>query len=137
MTAAYELLKQTDIKPIVCEKTNAIGGISQTVEHHGNRMDIGGHRFFSKSDQVMNWWEDVMPLQSKPSKDDILLNETEKEFAKVGPDPEKEDRTMLLRRRVSRIYSTPVIGLAIALRAELLVRDLSRPRHKRRRHPRK
>ncbi len=104
LTAAYELLKQTDIKPIVCEKTDAIGGISQTVEHHGNRMDIGGHRFFSKSDQVMNWWEQVMPLQAKPSKDDILLNETEKEFAKEGPDPEKEDRTMLLRRRVSRIF---------------------------------
>ena len=104
LTAAYELLQQTDIQPIVCEKTDAIGGISQTVEHHGNRMDIGGHRFFSKSDQVMEWWEQVMPLQAKPSKDDILLNETEKEFAKEGPDPEKEDRTMLLRRRVSRIF---------------------------------
>ena len=104
LTAAYELLQQTDIQPIVCEKTDAIGGISQTVEHHGNRMDIGGHRFFSKSDQVMAWWEQVMPLQAKPSKDDILLNETEKEFAKTGPDPEKEDRTMLLRRRVSRIF---------------------------------
>ena len=104
LTAAYELLKQTDIVPIVCEKTNAIGGISQTVEYHGNRMDIGGHRFFSKSDKVMNWWQQVMPLQAKPSKDDILLHETEKEFAKEGPDPEKEDRTMLLRRRVSRIF---------------------------------
>lgn len=104
LTAAYELLKQTDIVPIVCEKTNAIGGISQTVQYHGNRMDIGGHRFFSKSDKVMNWWQEVMPLQAKPSKDDILLHETEKEFAKAGPDPEKEDRTMLLRRRVSRIF---------------------------------
>ena len=55
LTAAYELLKQTDIHPIVCEKTDAIGGISQTVQYHGNRMDIGGHRFFSKSDKVMNW----------------------------------------------------------------------------------
>ncbi len=104
LTAAYELLKQTDIKPIVCEKTNAIGGISQTVQYHGNRMDIGGHRFFSKNEQVMDWWQQIMPMQAKPSKDDILLNETEKEFAKQGPDPEKEDRTMLLRRRVSRIF---------------------------------
>lgn len=104
LTAAYELLKQTDIHPIVCEKTDAIGGISQTVQYHGNRMDIGGHRFFSKSDKVMDWWQQVMPLQAKPSKDDILLNETEKEFAQQGPDPEKEDRTMLLRRRVSRIF---------------------------------
>ena len=104
LTAAYELLKQTDIIPIVCEKTNAIGGISQTVQYHGNRMDIGGHRFFSKSDKVMNWWQEVMPLQAKPSKDDILLEETDKAFATEGPDPEKEDRTMLLRRRVSRIF---------------------------------
>lgn len=104
LTAAYELLKQTDIKPIVCEKTHAIGGISQTVQYHGNRMDIGGHRFFSKSNQVMDWWQQVMPLQAKPSKDDILLDEQEKAFAAQGPDPEKEDRTMLLRRRVSRIF---------------------------------
>ena len=104
LTAAYELLKQTDIKPIVFEKTDAIGGISQTVQYHGNRMDIGGHRFFSKSDRVMDWWQQVMPLQAKPSKDDILLQETEKAFAPTGPDPEKEDRTMLLRRRVSRIF---------------------------------
>ena len=104
LTAAYELLKQTDIKPVVCEKTASIGGISQTVQYHGNRMDIGGHRFFSKSDRVMEWWQQVMPLQAKPSKDDLLLHETEKEFAAQGPDPEKEDRTMLLRRRVSRIF---------------------------------
>ena len=104
LTAAYELLKQTDIHPIVCEKTDAIGGISQTVQYHGNRMDIGGHRFFSKNNQVMEWWQSVMPLQAKPSKDDILLNETEKEWAQQGPNPEKEDRTMLLRRRVSRIF---------------------------------
>ena len=104
LTAAYELLKQTDIKPIIFEKTDAIGGISQTVQYHGNRMDIGGHRFFSKSDRVMDWWQQVMPLQAKPSKDDILLQETEKAFAPTGPDPEKEDRTMLLRRRVSRIF---------------------------------
>ena len=104
LTAAYEMLSRTDIHPIVCEKTDAIGGISQTVQYHGNRMDIGGHRFFSKSEAVMNWWQQVMPLQAKPSKDDILLGETEKEFAKQGPDPEKEDRTMLLRRRVSRIF---------------------------------
>ena len=59
LTAAYELLRQTDVKPIVCEKTARIGGISQTVEYHGNRMDIGGHRFFSKSDKVMNWWQEI------------------------------------------------------------------------------
>lgn len=104
LTAAYELLKRTDIKPIVCEITNSIGGISQTVQYKGNRMDIGGHRFFSKDEKVTKWWQQMMPLQSKPSKDDILLNETEKSFATEGPNPEKEDRVMLIRRRVSRIF---------------------------------
>ena len=104
LTAAYELLKQTDIKPVVCEITDVIGGISQTVQYKGNRMDIGGHRFFSKDDEVTQWWQQMMPLQSKPSKDDILLNETEKAFATEGPNPEKEDRVMLIRRRVSRIF---------------------------------
>lgn len=104
LTAAYELLRQTDIQPIVCEQTNAIGGISQTVEYHGNRMDIGGHRFFSKNDEVMQWWQQIMPMQGHPAKDDLLLHETDKVYAQDGPDPEKEDRTMLLRRRVSRIF---------------------------------
>lgn len=49
LTAAYELLRHTDIIPVICEKTNAIGGISQTVEYKGNRMDIGGHRFFQRA----------------------------------------------------------------------------------------
>ena len=52
LTAAYELVTKTDIKPVIIEKTNDIGGISKTVVYHGNRMDIGGHRFFSKSDIV-------------------------------------------------------------------------------------
>lgn len=104
LTAAYELLKQTDVIPIVCEQSNAIGGISQTVEYHGNRMDIGGHRFFSKNDDVMQWWQKMMPLQGKPSKDDILLNDIDKDFAPKGPDPEEQNRLMLLRRRVSRIF---------------------------------
>lgn len=74
LTAAYELLRQTDIHPIILESTSAIGGISQTVRYRGNRMDIGGHRFFSKSEEVMDWWQQVMPLQDAPSKDAILLN---------------------------------------------------------------
>ena len=82
LTAAYELLKNTDIHPIVLEATDAIGGISQTVNYKGNRMDIGGHRFFSKSEEVMNWWQNIMPMA----------------------DPDKTDRTMLTRNRVSRIF---------------------------------
>ena len=48
LTAAYELLKRTDIKPIILEKSGDIGGISKTINYKGNRMDIGGHRFFQK-----------------------------------------------------------------------------------------
>ena len=72
LTAAYELVTKTDIKPIIIERTNDIGGISKTVVHNGNRMDIGGHRFFSKSDTVMKWWQEILPIQGSDSKDDIL-----------------------------------------------------------------
>lgn len=74
LTAAYEMLHTTDIHLIILESTDVIGGISQTVQYKGNRMDIGGHRFFSKSEEVMRWWQNVMPLQGAPSKDAILLN---------------------------------------------------------------
>lgn len=56
LTAAYELVVRTNIKPIILERSFEIGGISRTVVHNGNRMDIGGHRFFSKSKLVMDWW---------------------------------------------------------------------------------
>ncbi|HBQ64143.1 MAG TPA: hypothetical protein DD727_04310, partial [Clostridiales bacterium] len=48
LTAAYQLLKETGIRPVILEETGYIGGISRTAEYNGNRMDIGGHRFFSK-----------------------------------------------------------------------------------------
>lgn len=102
LTAAIEFLKQTDIQPVIYEETDEIGGISRTVKYKGNRMDIGGHRFFSKNDRVMNWWLDLMPIQSKPAKDDIILNK-EKPFSENGRDPEKEDEVLLIRERVSRI----------------------------------
>ena len=62
LTAAYELLTRTDVVPIVLEKSTYMGGISRTVNYKGNRIDIGGHRFFSKSDRVMNWWLQFMPI---------------------------------------------------------------------------
>src|SRR6201990_3705058 len=63
LTAAYELLKRTDIQPVVLEKSGEIGGISRTTDYKGNRMDMGPHRFFSKSDRVMDWWLKMMPLE--------------------------------------------------------------------------
>ena len=104
LTAAYCLLKETDIKPIILEEENFVGGISRTAEHNGNRMDIGGHRFFTKNDEVNALWRELMPTQGAPSKDDIILGTTDKALSEGGPDPESEDRVMLIRRRVSRIY---------------------------------
>jgi len=110
LTAAYELITKTDIKPIIIEQTNDIGGISKTVVHNGNRMDIGGHRFFSKSDKVMKWWQEILPIQGSESKDDILKDiyyqkkRTQVKLSPNGPDPEKTDQVMLIRNRLSRIF---------------------------------
>jgi protoporphyrinogen oxidase len=61
LTAGLELLRRTDIVPVILEASEEIGGISRTIRYKGNRMDIGGHRFFSKSDRVMQWWMELMP----------------------------------------------------------------------------
>ena len=103
LTAAYKLLTETEYKPIILEESSEIGGISRTVFHNGNRMDIGGHRFFSKDEEVMDFWRNLMPIQGAPAKDDALLGR-EKPLSEGGPDPETEDRVMLVRDRVSRIY---------------------------------
>ncbi len=117
LTAAYELLDKTTIKPVVFESTIDIGGISKTVKFKGNRMDIGGHRFFSKSEQIMDWWKNILPLQGAPAMDDILLDRqvplsknsnikpvgTHKIRRYPAPDPERTDKVMLNRNRVSRI----------------------------------
>jgi len=87
LTAALELLRQTDIVPEIHEESGHIGGISRTARYKGNRMDIGGHRFFSKEDAVTRWWEDILPLVGAD-----------------GPDAAATDDVMLLRQRISRIY---------------------------------
>src|SRR5208283_2183857 len=107
LTAAYELLARTDIKPIVLEKSDCMGGISRTVNYRGNRIDIGGHRFFSKSDRVMEWWLQMLPLEaSETGSVAIKYHRMERTIATsgVGPDPAAENRVMLLRPRKSRIY---------------------------------
>jgi len=103
LTAAYRLLKETDIKPVILEETKYIGGISRTAQYKGNRMDLGGHRFFSKNEEVNELWKEIMPLQGAPASDDLLLGR-EVTLAEGGPDPEKEDRVSLTRTRVSRIF---------------------------------
>jgi protoporphyrinogen oxidase len=112
LTAAYELLTRTDIKPIVLEKSEYMGGISRTVNYKGNRIDIGGHRFFSSSDRVMEWWARMLPVDPFGSRAGALkYHGMERE---IGP-PRQEtkrseagrreaDRVMLVRPRKSRIY---------------------------------
>jgi protoporphyrinogen oxidase len=106
LTAAYELLHKTDIKPIIIEKSGDNGGISKTINYKGNRMDIGGHRFFSKSDRVMEWWLNILSLEK--TADDFTLkyqNKSKKvEAGKYAGNTTDPDKVMLVRKRVSRIY---------------------------------
>lgn len=91
LTAALELARHSDIKPVIIEALDDVGGISRTIEYNGNRMDIGGHRFFSKSDWVMEWWKEMMPVAPDIDKNGI---------SKIP----RGDRFLLIRERLSRIY---------------------------------
>ena len=109
LTAAYELVTRTDIKPIIFEADIQVGGIAKTVNYKGNRIDIGGHRFFSKSDRVMDWWTKILPIQAMPEGDaDLTISYQNKQRqvngAGQGPNPDLEDEVMLVRSRVSRIF---------------------------------
>jgi len=107
LTAAYELLEHTDVIPLVFEMTGDIGGISKTVNYKGNRIDIGGHRFFSKSDRVMNWWQNIMPVEDTKAGDAakvrISYHGKNREIeTKAGVSRDK-DLVFLVRERLSRI----------------------------------
>jgi protoporphyrinogen oxidase len=104
LTASLELLRYSDIKPIVLEADDCVGGISRTVNYLGNRIDIGGHRFFSKSDWVMNWWKQILPVQAKgEDKVEITYHNKRREVETDGQagDP---DRVFMVRGRLSRIF---------------------------------
>ena len=103
LTAAYTMLRETDLHPIVLEESGEMGGISRTAKFGDRRMDLGGHRFFTKNKRVMDTWLELMPLQGAPAKDDRILNRP-CECCEGGPDPEREEHVMLRRHRVSRIY---------------------------------
>lgn len=106
LTAAYELLDKTDIRPIIYEMSNDIGGISRTVNYKEYRMDIGGHRFFSKSDIVMNWWLQFLPMQTVEDQQITIAyqNQSRDIQTKEQVDPDKANLVMLVRDRKSRIY---------------------------------
>ncbi|MEA9586869.1 NAD(P)/FAD-dependent oxidoreductase [Xanthomonas sp. WHRI 10064A] len=107
LTAALELIGQPGVKVTVLEADDCVGGISRTVKHNGNRIDIGGHRFFSKSDWVMQWWTNLMPIEHAG---DVPLNlryqgQTRDGLpAGVAMANGAEPAAMLIRNRLSRIY---------------------------------
>jgi protoporphyrinogen oxidase len=103
LTAAYELIRKEGYEVIVLEESEEIGGIAKTVTYKNNRMDMGGHRFFTKSKKVMDWWTTILPIQGAPSYDDKILGR-ETRVEEKGPDPEKVDTVFLRRQRLSRIY---------------------------------
>lgn len=104
LTAAYELLKRSSEHTVeIYECSDSIGGISQTVRYKNHRMDLGGHRFFSKIDRVNEMWDEILPIQGELSYDDKILGR-ERNLSEGGPDPESCDEVMLKRTRISRIY---------------------------------
>jgi protoporphyrinogen oxidase len=107
LTAAFELSQRTSVRPIIFEADSQVGGISKTVQYRGNRMDLGGHRFFSKSDWVMNWWQSILPaaadtpLEGLPLK--LAYQGQERDFTAVAT-AAHFDKVMLVRSRLSRIF---------------------------------
>lgn len=107
LTAAYEFLTRTDITPVVLEKSEYMGGISRTINYKGNRIDIGGHRFFSKSDRVMQRWLEMMPLEAAATNGTTITYQTQRRELNgchAGEDPQACDNVILVRSRKSRIY---------------------------------
>src|SRR5215472_4770510 len=107
LTAALELLRRTDVRPVVIEVSDIVGGLSRTVNFNGYRMDIGGHRFFSKSDWVMDWWQEILPLEAGADPDTVIsYRNRHRTIAQrtAGTAATNGENVMLLRRRLSRIY---------------------------------
>ena len=106
LTAAWEFLQRTDVRPIVLEASHELGGLSRTVNYKGNRLDIGGHRFFSKSDHIIHWWLDMLPLEH--GRGDLLhlayQGQRHRSTAGRTINAGVTDEVMLVRNRKSRIY---------------------------------
>jgi len=108
LTAALELLRQSNIKPLVFERDTQVGGISKTVVYRGNRMDLGGHRFFSKSDWVMRWWQEILPIAAGQVESAAELRITyqgeSRDIVPATLSPASPEAVMLVRQRLSRIF---------------------------------
>lgn len=109
LTAAHELLTRTNLRPIVLEAGDVVGGLARTVKLYGNRADLGGHRFFSKSGRVVSWWFSMLPLQRmeglvpEPTMRAVLRAIPQAAAYANGPDPASTDEVMLVRTRLSHI----------------------------------
>lgn len=108
LTAAYELLQRTDIKPVILEKSDYIGGLSRTYNYKGNHLDIGPHRFFSKSDRVMDWWFSMMPLEKQADGKPVEISYHNKKIMVEGgaddPSRDEVDNCLMTLDRQTRIY---------------------------------
>lgn len=103
LTAAWELLEAGRPPPLVIEMDHQVGGISKTIDHHGNRMDLGGHRFFSKSEWVMDWWLRMLPLvSSEPTT--LTYQQQHTGLAAQSTPSDQPGSGFLVRPRQSRIY---------------------------------
>ena len=104
LTAAFELLSRSkEYAVTVLEESAVLGGISRTINYKGNRMDMGGHRLFSKNVHVNQWWENILPTENQSISADA------------------SDAVMLLRNRVSRIlFDSRFYDYPISLRAQTL-----------------
>ena len=94
LTAGLELIKK-GYEVTILEGTDTVGGISRTIRHNGLRIDIGGHRFFSKDDRIVRWWSDILPFQGDLSKDDKKLGRQAR-IVQGGPNPETTDEVFLI-----------------------------------------
>ena len=108
LTAALELLRRSNIQPVILEADAQVGGISKTINYRGNRMDLGGHRFFSKSDWVMRWWQDILPIaDDRGSLEEPVRINYQGQSRDLVPEvclTASSDAVMLVRERLSRIF---------------------------------
>lgn len=104
LSAGYELLK-AGYSVTILESSSLVGGISRTEVHNGNHIDIGGHRFFSKSETVMQWWDSIMSMDDFVRDNNAL-----------------KENTLLLRNRLSRIlYLRKLFSYPITLSKETVI----------------
>src|ERR1700754_2664037 len=99
-------MRRSDVRPLVFEADSQVGGISKTINYRGNRMDLGGHRFFSKSDWVMQWWQEILPVSVDDRKVPVRLTyqRQSRDFVAQGRSSPNSDDVLLIRERVSRIF---------------------------------